>query len=225
MGVGAAPGYAHLFSADDDTRVQSICQENIRTENITTLHHSEAEQKRTSPLSRWWAWVLAGLAVLYLFNAASGSIYTRKLWSMLHDQIVRRIRPFRKSLKKMFTTEPLRSRRSFHLLSGRETTTGQNALLPKGRNGFSPAGQKLLICPGCILPGQIKGTLPSLCPPCLCGESMSMRLHEIETRLNAVASNLPPLLLISMAWPRDSRSEDIPLFMIPPKHALSLPNG
>jgi hypothetical protein len=35
----------------------------------------------------WRAWVLAGLAVLYLFNIASGSIYGRKLWNMLHDQI------------------------------------------------------------------------------------------------------------------------------------------
>jgi hypothetical protein len=27
----------------------------------------------------WWAWVLVGLAVLYLFNMASGSIYTEAL--------------------------------------------------------------------------------------------------------------------------------------------------
>jgi len=37
----------------------------------------------------WWAWVLVGLAVLYLFNVTSGSIYSRKLWNMIHDQIVR----------------------------------------------------------------------------------------------------------------------------------------
>jgi len=36
----------------------------------------------------WWAWVLIALAILYLFNVASGSIYSRKLWNMLHDQIV-----------------------------------------------------------------------------------------------------------------------------------------
>jgi hypothetical protein len=36
----------------------------------------------------WWAWVLVGLAILYFFNMASGSIYSRKRWNMLHDQIV-----------------------------------------------------------------------------------------------------------------------------------------
>jgi len=36
----------------------------------------------------WWAWVLVGLTILYLFNVASGSINSRKLWNMLHDQIV-----------------------------------------------------------------------------------------------------------------------------------------
>jgi len=36
----------------------------------------------------WWASIRVGLAVFYLFNVASGSIYSRKLWNMLHDQIV-----------------------------------------------------------------------------------------------------------------------------------------
>jgi hypothetical protein len=36
----------------------------------------------------WWAWVLVGLAVLYLFTVASGSIYSRELWTMLQDQVV-----------------------------------------------------------------------------------------------------------------------------------------
>jgi hypothetical protein len=39
----------------------------------------------------WWAWVLVGLAVLYLFNMASGSIYSRKLWIMVHNQIVQEV--------------------------------------------------------------------------------------------------------------------------------------
>jgi len=42
---------------------------------------------------------LVGLAVLYLFNVASGSIYTRKLWTMLHDQIVQEDMAIQKELE------------------------------------------------------------------------------------------------------------------------------
>jgi hypothetical protein len=51
----------------------------------------------------WWAWVLVGLAVLYLFNVASGSIYTRKLWTMLHDQIVQEDKTIQEDLEKEVT--------------------------------------------------------------------------------------------------------------------------
>jgi FtsZ-binding cell division protein ZapB len=48
----------------------------------------------------WWAWVLVGLAILYLFNVASGSIYTQKLWNMLHDQIVQEDKAVQEELEK-----------------------------------------------------------------------------------------------------------------------------
>ncbi len=51
----------------------------------------------------WWAWVSAGLAVLYLFNVASGSIYSRKLWNMLHDQIVQEDKAVQEELEKEVT--------------------------------------------------------------------------------------------------------------------------
>lgn len=48
----------------------------------------------------WWAWVLVGLAVLYLFNMASGSIYSPKMWNMLHDQITKADKIIQKELEK-----------------------------------------------------------------------------------------------------------------------------
>ena len=51
----------------------------------------------------WWAWVLVGLAVLYLFNMASGSIYSQKLWNMLHDQIVQEDKAIQEDLEKEVT--------------------------------------------------------------------------------------------------------------------------
>jgi Na+-translocating ferredoxin:NAD+ oxidoreductase RnfG subunit len=47
----------------------------------------------------WWAWVLVGLTVLYLFMA-SGSIYSRMLWSMIHDQIVQEDKAIQEELEK-----------------------------------------------------------------------------------------------------------------------------
>jgi FtsZ-binding cell division protein ZapB len=51
----------------------------------------------------WWAWVLVGLAILYLFNVASGSIYSRKLWTMLYDQIVQEDKAIQEELEKEIT--------------------------------------------------------------------------------------------------------------------------
>ncbi len=51
----------------------------------------------------WWAWVLVGLAILYLFNMASGSLHSRKLWNMLHDQIVQEDKAVQEELEKEVT--------------------------------------------------------------------------------------------------------------------------
>jgi len=51
----------------------------------------------------WWGWVLVGLAVLYLFNMVSGSIYTRKLWNMIRDQIVQEDKAIQEELEKEVT--------------------------------------------------------------------------------------------------------------------------
>ncbi len=51
----------------------------------------------------WWAWVLVGLAVLYLFNVASGSIYSRKLWGMIHQEIVKEDKAIQEELEKEVT--------------------------------------------------------------------------------------------------------------------------
>jgi len=40
------------------------------------------------------------MAVLYLFNVASGSIYSRKLWNMFHDQIVQEDKTIQEELEK-----------------------------------------------------------------------------------------------------------------------------
>jgi FtsZ-binding cell division protein ZapB len=48
----------------------------------------------------WWAWAIIALAILYLFNVASGSIYSRKLWTMVHDQIAAEDRAIREELEK-----------------------------------------------------------------------------------------------------------------------------
>jgi len=49
------------------------------------------------------AWVLVGLVVLYLFNMASGSIYSRKLWNMIHDQIIQEDKAVQEELEKEVT--------------------------------------------------------------------------------------------------------------------------
>jgi hypothetical protein len=53
--------------------------------------------------SNWWAWVLVSLAVLYLFNMASGSIYSRKLWNILHDQILKEDKAIQEEFEKEVT--------------------------------------------------------------------------------------------------------------------------
>ena len=51
----------------------------------------------------WWAGVLVGLTVLYLFNMASGFIYSRKLWNVVHDQIAQEDRTIQEELEKEVT--------------------------------------------------------------------------------------------------------------------------
>jgi len=58
----------------------------------------------------WWAWVLVGLVILYLFNMASGSIYSRKLWNMIHDQIVQEDKAIQEELEKEVTRLDQRER-------------------------------------------------------------------------------------------------------------------
>jgi hypothetical protein len=58
----------------------------------------------------WYGWVLIGLAILYLFNVASGSIYSRKLWNMLHDQILQEDKTIQKELEKEVTRLDQRER-------------------------------------------------------------------------------------------------------------------
>ena len=101
----------------------------------------------------WWAWVLVGLAVLYLFNVASGSIYSQKLWSMIHDQMVQEDKAVQEELEKKVTRLDQRER---ELIQENERIKQQLASAQEEKQ---------------VLLG---------------------RLHEIETQLNAVASNLPP---------------------------------
>ena len=101
----------------------------------------------------WWAWVLAVLAVLYLFNVASGSIYTRKLWTILHDQIAQEDKVIQEELEK----EVIR-------LDQREKELIQENARIKQQLASAQEEKRMLLG----------------------------RLHEIETQLNAVASNLPP---------------------------------
>ena len=101
----------------------------------------------------WWAWVLVGLAVLYLFNVASGSIYSRKLWNILHDQIVQEDKTIQQELEKEAT----------RLYQREKELIQENARI---KNQLAAAQEEKRMLLG--------------------------RLHEIETQLNAVASNLPP---------------------------------
>ena len=50
-----------------------------------------------------WAWVLIGLAILYFFNVASGSIYSQTMWNMLHDQIAQEDKAVQEELEKEVT--------------------------------------------------------------------------------------------------------------------------
>ena len=100
----------------------------------------------------WWAWVLVGLAVLYFFNMASGSIYTRKLWNMLHNQIVQEDKAIQEELEKEVTR-----------LDQREKELIQENARIKKQLASAQEEKRMLLG----------------------------RLHEIETQLNAVASNLP----------------------------------
>jgi len=101
----------------------------------------------------WWAWVLVGLALLYLFNMASGSIYSRKLWNMLHDQIVKEDKAIQEELEKEVT----------RLDQMEKELIQENARIKKQLVAAQEEKQVFL-----------------------------GRLHEIETQLNAVASNRPP---------------------------------
>jgi hypothetical protein len=101
----------------------------------------------------WWAWVLVGLAVLYLFNIASGSLYSRKLWNMLHDQIVQEDKAIQEELEKEVTR-----------LDEREKELIQENARIKQQLASAQEEKRILLG----------------------------RLHEIETQLDTVASNLPP---------------------------------
>ena len=100
----------------------------------------------------WWAWVLVGLAVLYLFNMASGSIYSRKLCNMLHDRNVQEDKGIQEELEKEVTR-----------LDQREKELIQENARVKQQLAAAQEEKRMLLG----------------------------RLHEIETQLNAVASNLP----------------------------------
>jgi len=101
----------------------------------------------------FWKAALVGLAVLYIFNVASGSIYTRKLWNMLHDQIVQEDKTIQEELEKEVTRLGQRERELIQ----------ENARIKKQLAAAQEEKRMLL-----------------------------GRLHEIETELNAIASNLPP---------------------------------
>ncbi len=101
----------------------------------------------------WWAWVLMALAILYLFNVASGSIYTRKLWNMVHDQIAAEDRAIQEELE-----------REVSRLDQREKELIQENARIKKQLAAAQEEKRVLLG----------------------------RLNEIETQLNAVASNLPP---------------------------------
>ena len=62
----------------------------------------------------WWGWVFIALAILYLFNVASGSIYSRKLWNMVHDQIAAEDRAIREELEKEVTRLDEREKELIH---------------------------------------------------------------------------------------------------------------
>jgi FtsZ-binding cell division protein ZapB len=109
--------------------------------------------------SPWWAWVPVGLAVLYLFNVASGSIYSRKLWNMVHDQIVQEDKVIQEELEKEVSR-----------LDQREKELIQENARIKQQLAAAQEEKRVLLG----------------------------RLHEIETQLNAVASNLPSSLLIAL---------------------------
>jgi len=101
-----------------------------------------------------WAWVLlAALAVLYLFNMASGSLYSRKLWNMVHDQILQEDKAIQEELEGEVTRLDQRE----------EELIKENARI---KQQLATAQEEKQILLG--------------------------RLHEIETQLNVIASNLPP---------------------------------
>ena len=62
----------------------------------------------------WWAWAIIALAILYLFNVASGSVYSRKLWNMVHDQIAAEDRVILKELEKEVTRLDEREKELIH---------------------------------------------------------------------------------------------------------------
>ncbi len=49
----------------------------------------------------------------HFFNIASGSIYTRKLWNMLHDQIVQEDKAIQEELQKEVTRLDQREKELF----------------------------------------------------------------------------------------------------------------
>jgi hypothetical protein len=51
----------------------------------------------------WWVWALVGLASLYPFKMASGSIYSQRLWNMIHDRIVQEDKVIQEELEKEVT--------------------------------------------------------------------------------------------------------------------------
>ena len=101
----------------------------------------------------WWGWTLIALAILYLFNVASGSIYTRKMWNMIHDQIAAEDRVIQEELEK-----------EVNRLDQREKELIQENTRIKKQLAAAQQEKQVLLG----------------------------RLHEVETQLSAVPSNLPP---------------------------------
>ena len=100
----------------------------------------------------WWGWALIALAILYLFNLASGSVYTRKMWNMVHDQIAAEDKVIQEQLQSEVTRLDQREKELIH----------ENSRIKKQ---LASAQEEKRMLMG--------------------------RLHEIETQLNAIGSNLP----------------------------------
>lgn len=100
----------------------------------------------------WWAWALIALAILYFFNMASGSIYSKRLWNVVHDQIVAEDRAIQEELAQ-----------EVNRLDQREKELIQENARIKQRLASAQEEKRVLIG----------------------------RLHEIETQINSVSSNLP----------------------------------